>query len=243
MKTLLTWALTLSVLTSVSFVQAEQTTAPENSPYEEMYKNIIMPEKIYGDDVVEVTEVFLYTCPHCFRIHPFAEKWKKTIEGQKDVVFNPMPAVFSEKNIPLAKAFYVALDLGKEELHGILFEEIHAKGRHIVTKDQIKAFFLEHGVESAAFDKSYKSFAVDNSVRSAGFLTSSYSISGVPSLIVNGKYLILSSKTKGYAEMFKVVDYLIEKERKLIAEKKAAATEVEEETKEIAEPEVKPAAE
>jgi len=221
-----------------------------------MYKNIIMPEKIYGDDVVEVTEIFLYTCPHCFRIHPFAEKWKKTVEGQKDVVFNPMPAVFSEKNIPLAKAFYIARDLGREELHGVLFEMIHSKGRHIVTKHKVKAFFLEQGVKEEAFEKSYKSFAVDNSVRSARFLTSSYGISGVPALVVNGKYLILSSKAKGYDKMFKVVDYLIEKERKAIAENKAAATEVEEtkeiaenkaaateveETKEIAEPEAKPA--
>ncbi|WP_353573357.1 thiol:disulfide interchange protein DsbA/DsbL [Candidatus Albibeggiatoa sp. nov. BB20] len=225
MKTLFTWVIALGMLISVSFVHAEQATTPEPSPYEEMYKDIIMPEKIYGDDIVEVTEIFLYTCPHCFRIHPFAEKWKKTIEGQKDVVFNPMPAVFSEKNTPLAKAFYIAKDLGKEELHKALFEAIHSKGRRITTKDQVKAFFVEQGVDDKAFDNSYKSFAVDNSVRTANFVTASYGISGVPSLVVNGKYLILSSKTKGYNEMFKVVDYLIEKERKLIAKKKAATEE------------------
>ncbi|MCV6637652.1 thiol:disulfide interchange protein DsbA/DsbL [Candidatus Albibeggiatoa sp. nov. NOAA] len=216
MKRLLTWTMALGLLTSMSFVQAEQATA-EISPYEAMYKTINMPEKVLGDDIVEVTEVFLYTCPHCYRIHPFAEKWKESVADQKDVVFNPMPAVFSEKNTPLAKAYYMAKDLGREELHEVLFETIHNKGKRIVTKDQVKAFFVGHGVDEKAFDKSYKSFAVDNAVRTANFLTVSYGISGVPSLIVNGKYLVLSSKTKGYKEMFNVVDYLVEKERKLIA--------------------------
>lgn len=224
MKTLFTWAMALSILASVSFVHAEQAAAPEAThPYEEKYKHIIMPEKLFGDDLIEVTELFLYTCPHCYRIHPFANKWKETIKGQTDVIFNPMPAVFSERNVPLAKAFYVAQDLDKTDaLHEAFFAAIHTKGRRFAGKEQIKAFFVEQGITEEAFEKSYKSFAVDNAIRSANFLTSSYGISGVPSLIVNGKYLILSSKTKGYDEMFKVVDYLVEKERKLIAEKKAA---------------------
>jgi len=230
MKTLFTWAMALSMLASVSFVHAEQTAAPEAAhPYEEKYKHIIMPEKLFGDDMIEVTELFLYTCPHCYRIHPFAKSWKETIKDQKDVIFNPMPAVFSERNVPLAKAFYVAQDLDKTDaLHEAFFAAIHKKGRRFADKKQIKAFFVEQGITEEAFEKSYKSFAVDNAIRSANFLTSSYGISGVPSLVVNGKYLILSSQTKGYDEMFKVVDYLIEKERKLIAEKKKASEESEE---------------
>jgi thiol:disulfide interchange protein DsbA len=230
-------------------VQASEQASSEKSPYEEMYKHIIMPEKLYGDDVIEVAEFFLYTCPHCYRIHPFVEAWKKTIEGQKDVVLEIIPAVFSENNIPLAKAYYVAKDLGRDDIHELLFKAFHEKGKRITSKDKIKAFFVEQGVDGEAFDKSYKSFAVDNSIRTANFVTASYGISGVPSLIVNGKYIILSSKTKGYHEMFEVVDYLIDKERKLIAQEKAAKEEAqptetkqEEAAKEEAQPtETKPA--
>ncbi len=214
MKILFNWTIMLSMLLAVSLAQADEPVS-----YEKMYKNILMPEKMYDDDVIEVTELFLYTCPHCFRIHPFAEKWKKTIENQKDVKFNPMPAIFSEHNTPLAKAYYVTKELGKDEIHIALFEAIHEKGRRIVTEDQIKAFFAEHGVDKGLFEKTYNSFSVDNAIRTAHFLTASYGISGVPTVVVNGKYLVLGDKTKGYQGIFDVVDYLIDKERKLIAEK------------------------
>ena len=44
-----------------------------------------------------------------------------------------------------------------------------------------------------------------------------YRSSGVPALIVNGKYRIEGSMAGGNTEMIRVANFLIEKERKLIS--------------------------
>ncbi|NRA25494.1 MAG: thiol:disulfide interchange protein DsbA/DsbL, partial [Oleispira sp.] len=40
-----------------------------------------------------------------------------------------------------------------------------------------------------------------------------YRVSGVPAIIVNGKYLVDASSAGGQKNIFKVVDYLIAQER------------------------------
>jgi protein dithiol oxidoreductase (disulfide-forming) len=210
------------------------------NPFDEMYQYIPTPEKLLDDDIIEVTELFLYSCPHCYRIHPVVTAWQKSVASQTDVELVLMPAVFSENNITPAKAFYAAHDLGRSDLHEAMLQAIHRDNKRINTQAEIKAFFIENGVDEADFNRSYNSFAVDNSVRTANFFTANYRINGVPAIVVNGKYLILSSKVSGFQEMFAVVDYLVEKERALIAAKKAPAEPIEEPT---AEPVEEPTAE
>jgi thiol:disulfide interchange protein DsbA len=41
-----------------------------------------------------------------------------------------------------------------------------------------------------------------------------YKVSGVPAIVVNGKYLVDATSAGGQHNIFKVVDYLIEQERK-----------------------------
>jgi len=43
-----------------------------------------------------------------------------------------------------------------------------------------------------------------------------FKISGVPALIVQGKYVVSASTAGGQEQMIKVVDYLIEKERQAL---------------------------
>ena len=46
-----------------------------------------------------------------------------------------------------------------------------------------------------------------------------FKISGVPALIVQGKYVISASSAGGQAKMVEVADYLIEKERQALKAK------------------------
>jgi thiol:disulfide interchange protein DsbA len=41
-----------------------------------------------------------------------------------------------------------------------------------------------------------------------------YKVSGVPAIVVNGKYLVDATSAGGQHNIFKVVNYLIEQERK-----------------------------
>ena len=41
-----------------------------------------------------------------------------------------------------------------------------------------------------------------------------YGVTGVPAIVVEGKYLITGSMAKSYQNMLKIMDYLLAKERK-----------------------------
>ena len=62
------------------------------------------------------------------------------------------------------------------------------------------------------FNQLYGSFGVSTKLRQADALAQDYEIRGVPSFVVNGKYLILRDGLKSNAEMFDVIDFLVAKE-------------------------------
>ena len=114
-----------------------------------------------------------------------------------------------------AQIYYAAQDLGVfDKIHNVAFNEIHQKGNYLQTTDQIRAMFVAQGVSPADFDKSWASFGVTSSVKKAATRTREYRVTGVPNLVVNGKYRVTTGEgVTTQADMLKVVNFLIEKER------------------------------
>ena len=162
---------------------------------------------------IEVVELFWYGCPHCFRLEPRIKQWKKTKPA--NVEFIRIPAIFNKRWELHAKAFYTAEVLGVlDKIHTPLFDEIHVKKKHLHKKSDIKAFFIKHGVKAKDFDNTFDSFMVNIRVNRAKDLTKRYGIDGVPSLVVNGKYLTDGPMSSGHANLMKMLDFLIKKEDK-----------------------------
>jgi thiol:disulfide interchange protein DsbA len=129
-----------------------------------------------------------------------------------------MPAVFpNDRWLPLAKAYYTAEILGiLEKVHHPLFVAIHEQKRKMNSEQALTAFFVQHaGISAELFEKTFNSFTVDSKIRTAAMMTKHYGITGVPMIIVNGKYRLTSEKTNGYENMMKVIDHLIAKEHKV----------------------------
>ena len=57
------------------------------------------------------------------------------------------------------------------------------------------------------------SFGVRNAVDQADKKMKQWQVTGVPSLIVNGKYRVSASRAVRTDQLFEVVDFLVEKER------------------------------
>ncbi len=160
---------------------------------------------------VEVIEMFWYGCPHCYHLEPSLNKWIKQLPS--NVVFERMPAVLSERWAPAAKAYYAAQVLGVlDRVHEPLFEAIHEKKRPLDTEDALVKFFGEYGVSEADARKAMDSFLVDTRVRRARLMTQRYGIDGVPAMVVDGKYRTNVTLAGDRESMFKVLDFLIEKE-------------------------------
>ena len=162
---------------------------------------------------VEVVEMFWYGCPHCNALEPYVNRWLKN--KPDNVYFVRIPAVFQPTWEFHARAFYTAEILGVlDKTHSAMFEAIHNQRRRLNTEQELMEFFAEHGVKNEDFKRVFHSFAVEAKVRRAKDLSHRYGIDGVPSLIVNGKYRTGAQLAGGQANIFKVVNFLVEKETK-----------------------------
>ncbi|RKZ95602.1 MAG: thiol:disulfide interchange protein DsbA/DsbL, partial [Gammaproteobacteria bacterium] len=156
-------------------------------------------------------EMFSYSCPHCFRFEPQVMEWKKTLP--ENVKFVQVPAIFRDSWLQLAKVFYTAEKTGDlEKLQPIIFNAIHVEKRRLQTEDQLLNFVAEQGIDRDMFAQEMKSMSVSRKVKEALLLSQTSGISGVPSMIVNGKYIVDGPMAGSMEDVLKVVNFLIEQE-------------------------------
>jgi thiol:disulfide interchange protein DsbA len=145
---------------------------------------------------IEVLEFFWYACPHCYDLDSQVEAWRKSKPAY--VSFSRVPVTWSEGHRALARLFYTLQSLGKlDQLHGDVFKEIHVNGNPLVAQDgneaeteRIQAAFAKkEGIAEDDFKKAYHSFPVDNDMEKTDALVQRYRIDGVPTFVINGKYV------------------------------------------------------
>ena len=181
------------------------------------YALLPVPVDPIGDEHIEVVEVFSYACIHCFNFDPFVEAWK---EAQvEDVAFLRLPAIFSGDWELLAQAFYTAQTLGVlDDVHTGLFEGLHVRQEDLRRPELLAKLFAEQAeVSEEDFYTAHNSFSVRSRVQQAKAKGRAYQVSGVPAMIVNGKYRVDGRMAGGNAAMLEVVDFLVEKERQASA--------------------------
>ena len=164
-------------------------------------------------EAVEVIEVFSYMCIHCYTFDPMLSSWH---EAQDDSVdFVRLPAVFDPTWQLLAQAYYTAQSLGVgEEMHEPLFKAVHVDRLDLRDEDSMAQLFQRHAaVDSDTFKKVSRAFSVKSRVMQSRGKSRSYGITGVPTMIVNGKYRVDGQSAGGNAGMLKVVDFLVAKEQ------------------------------
>jgi thiol:disulfide interchange protein DsbA len=163
-------------------------------------------------DKIEVAEFFWYGCGHCYTFEPVVMQWKKTLAD--DVDFRGSPAVWNPKMELHARAFYAAEVLGVlDTMHPVIFQAMNVDRKRLDSEEEIAALFVANGVSAEDFSKAFNSFGVNSQVRQANSRARAAKITGTPSLMVNGKYRIDTRKAGSQANMLKIADYLVEKER------------------------------
>lgn len=176
------------------------------------YQPVTPPQPVATPGKHEVIEVFWYGCPHCYDFEPYIERWQAA--KPPDVEFRRLPAVFRKEWRVHAQAYYAAEALGVlDEVHVALFKAMHAEKRRLDDETSLAAFFAEHGVKPEDFKGAFNSFAVESKVQQAMQLVPKYGITGVPAVVVDGKYLTSASMAGSYDELLKVIDFLLDLER------------------------------
>jgi thiol:disulfide interchange protein DsbA len=171
---------------------------------------------------VEVLEFFWYACPHCNAIDSLVESWKKTKPAY--VSFSRVHVLWNAGHRSLARLYYTLDSMGKlDQLHGEVFKEIHVNGNPLVAADPNNAseseriqtaFVTKHGISESDFKKAYHSFAVDTALQRADELVQRYRIDGVPTFVVNGKYVADVRSADGQERLLSLVGDLAAQEHK-----------------------------
>lgn len=172
----------------------------------------VLPEKLptsyRGDEIGEIQEIFSYSCPHCFNLEPFVQTWVLT--KPDDIRFTQVPVLFNDRQLPEARAFYATqfLDIA-DAAHSQIYDEIHLNRRRLSTDDAFANFVSRFGVSEDDYLQMADSFAVNARINQARVITEKSGLSGTPSLVVNGRYLIDGRMAGSNQRMFEVAEWLV----------------------------------
>lgn len=171
------------------------------------------PQPTEDQRSIEVIEFFWYGCPHCYELHPHIDNWRKT--APKDVKFRYVPAIFRANWTPAAKTFYAMEALGiTKELHDKVYKAIH-RDKIDLSKEAVLFDWIEkQGIEREKFINAYNSFSVQNQVARVSQMIRQYKLTGVPALVIEGKYITSGKMSGTPRDTIQVLNELIDKARK-----------------------------
>jgi thiol:disulfide interchange protein DsbA len=161
---------------------------------------------------IEVVEMFWYGCSHCYAFEPTLNPWAEQLP--EDVNFVRIPAMFGGVWNVHGQMFLALESMGVEsKVHAAVFDAIHKQGKKLSNPEEMAEFLATQGVDQETFLKTYNSFGVKTQVEKAKKLAAAYQVSGVPTLVVNGKYRFDIGSSGGPEQTLQVADQLIDKER------------------------------
>lgn len=185
------------------------------------FHRLQMPQPTEDAGKVEVIEFFWYGCPHCAKLEPLLKSWVKQLPA--DVGFKKVPAILGDSWAPGARLYYTleAMNL-LDTLNDEVFDAMINQRINLGNENVLFDWVAKKGVDKKAFADTYKSFTVDAKVKKAAEMTQEYGFSGVPALVVGGKYSP-GPELQSYEHMLQVADFLIAKNRAEL--KKTAAAQ------------------
>ncbi len=155
-----------------------------------------------------VREFFSYNCGHCYRQDPLFEKTVELLGDKVEFSRTPIGAgrpswILSQEAYYLAQQFKLT-----PQVHGNLFKRIHEKEGAFTRPEQLRDYFVQQGVSTDKVEKAMSSADASLAISNYDTQAQLAGIRGVPSLLVNGQYLI-KSKQRTAEELAELVNYLL----------------------------------
>ncbi|KJH88573.1 MULTISPECIES: thiol:disulfide interchange protein DsbA/DsbL [Pseudomonas] len=204
-------ALVAASLFGMTAQAAEKPAAP--------YVELSNPVPVAVPGKIEVVELFWYGCPHCYAFEPVINPWAEKLPS--DVNFVRIPAMFGGPWDAHGQMFLTLESMGVEDqVHAAVFNAIQKEKKRLTDPEEMAEFLATQGVDKDKFLATFNSFAIKGQINKAKELAKKYEITGVPTMVVNGKYRFDIGSAGGANEALQLADKLIAKER---AATKAAA--------------------
>ncbi len=156
-----------------------------------------------------VREWMSWGCVHCATFEPVLKQW--LAERGSSVVFERSAAPGSKSWNTYAAMYEVAASLGDiEKMHPQFMDAVQRKQ---LDGDTANAILTAAGVDPNTFwermettGEAYVKGLMEDARRSG--------IPGTPTMVIGGRYRILTNKIKSFEEMLEIADYLIDRDQK-----------------------------
>ena len=206
---------------AIVLAMADETPAPVREwKYSEgrNYTRLVPTQPTMGGaDKIEVAEMFMYSCPHCYTLDPHFNRWAENVDPGVRVV--RIPVIFNRIAQVHAQLYFTAELLAAngqladwEAFHNAVFTEFHQRGNRLTSVDSIERLAARFGVSADDFNKAWNSFPVNQKMRLAADLSRRYGIESVPAVVVAGKYRTNVSDAGSLDDLFGVIDELLARE-------------------------------
>jgi len=166
---------------------------------------------------IEVIEFFSYACPHCNEFEPVVSKWRAGLPA--DVHFRRVPIGFGRPQWQAVAKLYYALEVSGDlaKLDHAVFSALHVENVPLFDEKSILSWAGTRVADPKRFADAYRSFDVQTKTARAELLAKTFDITGVPSLVVAGRYRVVGREAKTFEELLKVTDQVIGIARREIA--------------------------
>lgn len=194
-----------SILLAIAGAAAAQTPVAGRD-----YQELSPPRPVSTGARIEVIEFFYYGCPVCYEAQPHVSRW--LMRAGPDVALLRVPAVFTESSESFARTFYTLGAMHQiARLHWPVYDNHHFDGRRLNEEKNIVAWVASNGVDGSRFSELWHSDAVKAQIEAARKALDTYEIKGVPSFVVDGKYVTSARMAGGVKEAVQVLDYLVQR--------------------------------
>ena len=114
--------------------------------FAQKYVQISTEKQQESKDII-IYEFFWYGCPHCYNLEPTMDRIEADLEKDTKVV--KLPVALRDSWIPHAKLYYALKQMDKiDQVHNLIFEEIHLEDNRLNTEQQMIDFLGKHGIDT-----------------------------------------------------------------------------------------------
>ncbi|TKI04264.1 thiol:disulfide interchange protein DsbA [Martelella alba] len=186
------------------------------APFSEGQQYVQLDKPVAGEP--QVLEFFSFYCPHCYEfenVYHISDSIKKSLPAGTKYVKYHVDFLGGDMGKELTRAWAVAMALGVEDKVSPLMFDAVQKTQTVQSPSDIRDVFVKAGVSAEQYDAALNSFVVKSLVVQQEKAAADLDLRGVPSVFVNGKYMVKNdgldtSSMDAYVKQFgDVVKFLL----------------------------------
>ena len=167
------------------------------------------PRPVSTGERIEVIEFFYYGCPICYELEPQMTRWLAT-QAPGYVALLRIPALSSEGWDTLAKLYYTLEAIGEvNRLHWPVYDNFHFEGKLLNDERVMLEWVAHNGIDAKKFTEIYGSQSTQAKLARSRELMNAYDVRGVPTIVVDGKYMSSARLAGGTRQLMQIVDELV----------------------------------